>query len=45
VLSGTDTTRPWARLLYVTTVALVAGAAFWRAAVPPRKTVRRTAPA
>jgi len=45
VLSGTDTTRPWARALYVTTVALVAGAAFWRAAVPPRKAARRPVPA
>jgi sulfoxide reductase heme-binding subunit YedZ len=37
VLSGTDTGEPWARALYASTLALVAGAIFWRAAVPPRR--------
>jgi sulfoxide reductase heme-binding subunit YedZ len=41
VLSGTDTAQPWVRGLYAGTVALVAGAAFWRAVVPPAKTARR----
>jgi len=41
VFSGSDTTHAWARLMYASTVALVAGATFWRAFVPPKRPERR----
>jgi len=39
--SGTDTKEAWVRGLYAVTVGLVAAAAFWRGAVPPRRAARR----
>ncbi len=41
VLSGTDTSQPWARAMYAGTLGLVIGAIFWRAVVPPKRPERR----
>ena len=42
VMSGTDTSRPWALGLYVGALGAVVAATAWRILVPPAKPVRRT---
>ena len=41
VMSGTDTTQPWALGMYLGAIGAVAGAMTWRALVPPTKPERR----
>jgi hypothetical protein len=41
IMSGTDTTQPWAMGMYVGAIGTVVMATVWRALVPPAKTGRR----
>lgn len=41
VMSGTDTTQPWALGIYAGAIGAVVGALTWRALVPPPKPERR----
>ncbi len=41
IMSGTDTTQPWARGMYLGAIGVVVTASVWRALVPPAKPQRR----
>lgn len=44
LLTGTDTGRPWATLLYVGAIGAVVAATTWRLLVPPSRRIPRPAP-
>jgi DMSO/TMAO reductase YedYZ heme-binding membrane subunit len=43
LMSGTDSSRPWALAAYVVIIATVVGLTAWRAAAPPGRPVPRRA--
>jgi predicted ferric reductase len=45
IMAGTDSGQPWARALYLGSIAAVVAATAWRIVVPPARPVRTTATA